>query len=152
MKKDNLVYVAKTKNHGKGLFAKKNIKKGKIVFTLKGPLLKKPTIYTIPIAPNSYLNDLEFGKYLNHSCNPNCGIKNKKEVVAMRNIKKGEEITIDYAMIIYKYGKEMTAKHRICKCGSDQCRGKLGAYSELSDKLKKKYKGFISDYLIDRKD
>jgi len=39
-------------------------------------------------------------------------------VVAFKDIKKDEEITIDYAMIVDKYGDEMISENIICKCGS----------------------------------
>lgn len=66
----------------------------------------------------------------------------------MRDIFRGEEITIDYAMIVPAYGKEITEANRICRCGAAHCRGKLGAYQELPSALKNKYAGFISEYLL----
>ncbi len=38
------------------------------------------------------------GDAVNHSCNPNCGMGNATQLVAMRDIAAGEEITFDYAM------------------------------------------------------
>jgi hypothetical protein len=66
----------------------------------------------------------------------------------MRQINQDEEITIDYAMIGYEYGDERSEKERVCKCGKPTCRGKLGCYKELSEELKMKYSGYISDYLL----
>jgi len=51
-------------------------------------------------------------------------------------------------MIVKKYGQEITKKDLKCKCGSKNCRGKLGCYEELTIELKRKYKGFISDWLL----
>ncbi len=144
----NSLYIKKTNSYGNAIFTNKNIKKGEIVFTIKGRIVDKSTIYTIPIAKDKYIDDEKLGKYLCHSCNPNCGIKDKTKVIAMKDIKKGEEITIDYAMIVYNYGDEMTEENKICKCKEINCRGKLGAYRELPKNLKKKYKGFISEYLL----
>lgn len=139
--------IRNTETHGKSIFAVKDIKKGETVFIVQGKKTKKPSIYTIPIDYGEYIDPISPGKYLCHSCNPSCGIKDKTKVVAMRNIREREEINIDYAMIVSNYGKEMTKENRICKCGSKNCRGKLGAYKELPEKLKETYKGFISEYL-----
>ncbi len=69
-------------------------------------------------------------------------------LVAMRGIKKDEEVVVDYAMFVPHYGDEISEKDLICKCGNVNCRGKLGSYKELSEERKKKYAGFISDYLL----
>lgn len=54
-------------------------------------------------------------KYVNHSCDPNTEIKNRRDM-AMRDIKKGEEITSDYT-------GQGSSTSFICKCGSEKCRG-----------------------------
>lgn len=52
-------------------------------------------------------------KYVDHSCEPNTKAKNHRDV-AIRNIKKGEEITSNYSK-----NSLMPFK---CKCGSKKCR------------------------------
>jgi len=118
------ILIKNTGKYGKSLFAARDFNKDENVFTICGPIIKKATIYTIPIDYGLYMDDQGFGKYLCHSCEPNCGIRNRTEVVAMHKIKKGEEITIDYAMIVPNYGDEMISENRICKCGKNSCRGK----------------------------
>jgi uncharacterized protein len=147
MIEDN-VYINETEKYGKSIFAKKNFKRGDVVLIVCGPIVKKPSIYTVPIDYGLYIDPIPPCKYLCHSCNPNCGIKKRNMVVAMKNIKKGEEINIDYAMIIPKYNSKLLKQSIICKCGNENCRGVFGSYVKLSKELKKKYKGFISDYLI----
>jgi hypothetical protein len=142
------ISISETKARGKSLFAMRDFKKNEVVFTICGPVVKKQTIYTIPIASDLFVDDEGMGKYLCHSCDPNCGIRNRTQVSAMRDIVKGEEITIDYAMIVYDYKDEMTSENRICKCGSLICRGKLGSYKELPDGLRQKYEGYISEFLL----
>jgi hypothetical protein len=34
------------------------------------------------------------GLYINHSCNPNSGIKNSVKIVAMKNIRRGEVLSV----------------------------------------------------------
>jgi hypothetical protein len=59
-------------------------------------------------------------------------------------------VTIDYAMIGYEYGSELSEDGRVCKCGKPNCRSLMGSYKELSGELRKKYMGYISDYLTDK--
>jgi SET domain-containing protein len=88
-------------------------------------------------------------QYICHSCDPNLGIKNRTCFVAFKNIKKDEEVTIDYGMIGYEYTDEISETGRECNCGSSICRGKWGCYKELTIELREKYKGYISDYLVE---
>ena len=141
-------YIDQTNTHGKSIFARRKFRKEKMVFSVSGPIVKVPTIYTIPISYELFIDPLVPGRYLCHSCNPSCGIRNRIEIVALRDILKGEEINIDYAMIVSRFGEEMSEKNRICRCGSARCRGKLGCYDELPENLKKEYASFISEYII----
>ena len=137
----------KTIKYGTSIFAAKNFRRGEVVFVVSGPIVKKPSIYTVPIDFGLYIDPLPPGKMLNHSCEPSCGIRRRTGVVAMRNLKKGDEITIDYAMIVPKYDPKLLKQNISCRCGSKICRGEFSSYEKLPPKLKQKYKGFISDYL-----
>ncbi|MBI2730282.1 MAG: SET domain-containing protein-lysine N-methyltransferase [Sphingobacteriales bacterium] len=58
-------------------------------------------------------------RYINHSCNPNVYMRRayrKVEYYALRNIKKGEELTCDY-------GETHHEGTLPCKCGAKNCRG-----------------------------
>ncbi len=140
--------------YGKSLFARKDFKKDEVVFVAYGAIVTKTTDYTIPIDWKVLIEpripDGNICQYICHSCEPNLGIKQRSLFVAMKDIKKGEEVTIDYAMIGYEYGDELSEDGRICKCGKPTCRGKMGSYKELSEELKKKYEGYISDYLLEK--
>ncbi|KAJ7965499.1 Histone-lysine N-methyltransferase ASHH2 [Quillaja saponaria] len=68
------------------------------------------------------------GRFINHSCEPNC--RTEKWMVngeiciglfAMRDIKKGEEVTFDY-----NYVRVLGAAAKKCYCGAPQCRGYIG--------------------------
>ncbi|KAK9134953.1 hypothetical protein Syun_014283 [Stephania yunnanensis] len=68
------------------------------------------------------------GRFINHSCDPNC--RTEKWMVngevciglfAVRDIKKGEEVTFDY-----NYVRVFGAAAKRCICGSAECRGYLG--------------------------
>lgn len=58
-------------------------------------------------------------RYINHSCSPNTYIRvcySRVEFYALRNIRRGEELTCDY-------GDSHHEGKLPCKCGSKQCRG-----------------------------
>jgi len=98
---------------GRGLFAKKQIRKGEIVSVRGGHIItlqmeekiKKPDGYWgYPIADEFVLAPLNIQEvesvmmFLNHSCEPNVGILGQIIFVAMRDIDSDEELTIDHAM------------------------------------------------------
>ena len=86
---------------------------------------------------------------VNHSCAPNCGIKENEtgahNFVAMKNVAIGEEITFDYAMRNY------TVEHfpKKCMCGAAACRGEITGWKSLSAQEKKRYEGFVAPYLLE---
>ena len=79
--------------------------------------------------------------FINHSCNPNVGMLNERTFVAMRPIKSGEELTIDYAFV------DNEDYSFTCKCGSPNCRGKITGYDWKIEELQKKYYKYFSPYL-----
>lgn len=146
------IVVSKSKIHGKGVFANRDIKKGEVVFTIKGKLVhwvinnQKESLYApawIGMSKHSWIDPDEPARFLNHSCNPDCGIKGKLKVAALRNIKKGEEITIDYS--ITEMDKLWYMK---CNCGSKNCRKKIRSIQFLPKKIYNKYAPCIPTYFM----
>jgi SET domain-containing protein len=89
-------------------------------------------------------------QYICHSCEPNLGIKERTLFVAMRDIKKGEEVVIDYAMIVPEFPEPAWDgwEDWKCSCGRVSCRGKVKGYNQLSKQEQEKYKGYVSDFLL----
>ena len=56
--------------------------------------------------------------YVNHSCDPNCGIVGSVLLVTMRDVEAGEELCFDYAMTDSDDYDMFT-----CGCGTERCRG-----------------------------
>jgi XTP/dITP diphosphohydrolase len=141
------VVIKKIRNNGKGLFANKNFKRNEIIVSFRGTIIPGPTKYSVQIDWGKHLESHPPAKFLNHSCYPNAGVKTNNRgypfLSAMRNIKKGEEVTFDYAMSEYN----ITPKFH-CRCGSKNCRKLIGGFKFLDTKTKKKYKDFISSYLL----
>jgi hypothetical protein len=84
----------------------------------------------------------EPGDSINHSCEPNCGMRNATTIVAMREIAIGEELTFDYAMSDASSYDEFE-----CNCGTELCRGRVRANDWQLDTLRHRYKGFFSPYI-----
>lgn len=86
---------------------------------------------------------------VNHSCEPNCGIRpnasGAHDLIARKTIAPGEEITFDYAM--RNYSVEFFPSH--CRCGSRQCRDRITGWKDLPAQRKVDYRGFVAPYLLD---
>lgn len=152
MNQDEHVRVGQTDDRGSSLFAEHALARGDFIFLIAGPIIADPTQYTCPVAPTLFIDPEPVGnhlRYLNHSCSPNAGIKNRTMVVALRDIKPGDEVCIDYAMIVDEYGDEITEVELVCKCGSAECRGRLGSYNSLPQDLRQKYQGYISEWILE---
>lgn len=146
-------------NIGKGVFATANIKKGTLltifggcVMTLKEEAKLPAVISDIAhqIHQNFVLgvtnkNQLGLTDYYNHSCNPNAGFKGQIFLVAMRNIKKGEQVVFDYAMVLHK---SIGINYRLkCFCGAKNCRKVVTMNDWRKLELQKKYKGYFQYYI-----
>jgi uncharacterized protein len=143
------LYPDRTSSVGKGLFAKVDLKKGDLIFTWKG--VKKKGRYPwyvghrwLQIERCQWIAPFRNnpGWYINHSCNPNCGIKDSIKIVAMKNISKGEEVTIDYST-----SESENGWYLMCHCENKNCRRIIRSYEFLPTKVKQKYRDFISEYL-----
>ena len=106
--------VKKSNIDNKGLYAAKNIKTGTKIIYYKGKIITKKETDRNPKYDNEkaiYLfnlnsrydldGDFEYNtaRLINHSCNPNCEVDGKGLklwIFALRDIKKGEELSYDY--------------------------------------------------------
>ncbi|MFA5797440.1 MAG: SET domain-containing protein [Candidatus Woesearchaeota archaeon] len=118
------VIVKDSPIEGKGIFAARNFKKGEIVVQWDlTHILTASEAKKVPLAEKRYVAFLDGkyilmqppARYMNHSCEPNTTAKNFCDV-AIRDIKKGEEITANYRED-NPPGFEMK-----CTCGSKYCK------------------------------
>jgi SET domain-containing protein len=151
------VEVRMTLNKGRGLFATEKIFKDEVIEDSEESLkdtqiltkaeiankkdseLWKSLCYEIDdlneVCPKDINNPLA-GFLINHSCDPNVGIKNDN-MVAMRDIEVDEELSYDYAMTDSgDYDNE-------CLCGSKKCRGRRSGKDWMISELQKKYRGYF---------
>jgi hypothetical protein len=122
---------------GYGIYARQDIKKGELVFSGEERSQRLVTRrfveqtwnedekeifrrYAYPVSNEVFLlwdDDPSGWAPQNHSCKPNT-VCNGLNVVALRNIKKGEELTLDYAVFLDEHMESF-----VCRCGADSCRG-----------------------------
>ncbi|MCF7834316.1 MAG: SidA/IucD/PvdA family monooxygenase [Candidatus Pacebacteria bacterium] len=147
--KNKNVKVFKGSLKGDYLIAQKTFSAGEILVNgYATKISTQRTTTSVQIGIDLHMEPSFFFVKANHSCNPNCGIKLNNSggysLVAMKEIKKGEEITWDYAMSEWE---SIALENTNCKCGSSICRGAVGGYKDLSLKIKQKYIGFTAPYL-----
>lgn len=149
------VKASKSSIHNRGLFAAKRIPQDEYVIQYLGERVRKKesqrrattqhdrslesgdgSVYIFEL-DDKYDIDGNFewniARLANHSCSPNCEAQNVESeiwLVALRDLKKGEEITFDYG-----YALEHWEDHP-CRCGSDDCVGYIVRREDRS-KLKK---------------
>lgn len=85
-------------------------------------------------------------EYLNHSCDPNCWLIDAVTAVARRNLKPGDEITIDSATWDCDENWTYTETGK-CTCNSRNCRKILSPNDWQIPELQKRYRGHFSPYI-----
>ena len=150
--------VKKSKVHGTGIFATKDISKNiKIIQYIGDKVTKSEGDRRSALRIRKYLNSKQTGsvyifelnnkydidgfvpsnkaKFINHSCNPNCEvdiIKNEIWISSIKKIKKNDELSYDYG---YSFDKEDFRDH-VCKCGAKNCIGFIISSDEWPKYLK----------------
>jgi hypothetical protein len=100
--------------------------------------------HSIQIGPDTYLGPTGGGSaddYVNHACDPNCGVIVTVEnvlLVAIRRIEAGEEVTYDYSTTMWRNPWPMVG----CRCGAASCRGTIGDYAELPAHVRNRYERY----------
>jgi len=143
------VIVRRTLKHGKGVFARVKIPKGMVIAAFDGTIYDhthedwNDDLYNhaIQFEKRRWRDSMGIARLVNHSCDPNCGIRDLFKIVAMRDIAAGEEVTWDYGMT------EDHVWRMKCTCGSPLCRKVIGSYRTMPPAIRRKYKGYISGWL-----
>jgi uncharacterized protein len=151
--------VGKSAIQGRGLFARRRIRKGEIV-AIKGghvydartlaKVKRRIAVSYIQIADRFFIGALTAAEvtrnkvFINHSCAPNLGIRGQIMYVARRDIVAGEELTYDWAM------EEHGHARMLCRCGAPRCRRVLTGRDWMIPRLQRRYRGYFSSYLEDK--
>lgn len=151
------IVLKRSKIHGDGVFANRDFKKNETILLIDdsdvvvdpSKLTEKQFRFDCDYLANGKVVLMkEPERSINHSCNPNSYIKtidNIRHVLAMRNIKKGEEIAFDYSINSSNEGTF------VCHCGSKNCRKVYqGNFFKLPRELQIKYLPFLEDWFVEQ--
>jgi hypothetical protein len=139
---------------GYGIVASAPIRRGELICVWGGRIVSRAEVDILDAVQRSYVLQIEEGLFLyapgapedaeivNHCCEPNAGFSGQVSLVALRNIKPGEEVCFDYAMSETSDFAEFD-----CRCGAPGCRGRVRADDWMRPDLQSRYRGHFSPYL-----
>jgi hypothetical protein len=135
------------------VFAKRAIRRGEIILVFGGALIdfaetkrRGPReCMAIQVGPDQYIDTQPPGVFANHSCAPNAGIRNDRDLAALRDIPMGEEIRYDYSTTMDE--KSFTMR---CRCGAPGCRQVVRDFSELPAGIQEYYlsRGLVMSFML----
>jgi hypothetical protein len=138
-----------TEGKGNGVFATRPFRRGETV--LVGEIARRLDVndaHASQVGPSEYVLLAGLGPMVNHSCDPNCGVRlntcGAYDLVARRDIATDEEITFDYAMRNYSIDHFPGR----CLCGAANCRGSVTGWKDLPEAVKAAYADLVAPYLL----
>lgn len=156
----NKIEIRSSAISGKGTFVKEKIFCNEHIITLSGELVITNDIANVGLHHGVSLDDpLQVGencvlilnyesKTINHSCDPNAGIRHQNDLYAIRDILPGEEVTYDYATTSSINDPWLMN----CGCRSALCRKKIGNVLTISPDILAKYNQLqaLPDYILEQ--
>jgi hypothetical protein len=137
---------------GLGVFASRDLAPGEIILAIEGPIIdfaetkrRGPReCMAIQIGPDRYIDTQPPGVFVNHSCEPNAGIRQNQNLVALRKIRQRQEIRYDYSTTMEEDSFAMQ-----CLCGAPTCREWVRDFSTLPQPLRERYlaQGLVMDFI-----
>ena len=127
-----LIQFRRSRIHGTGGYARKNISKGTKLIEYVGRKITKAESEVQCEGDNVYIftlddqHDLDGNvdwnpaRFINHSCGPNCEAEWDEDrlwIVALRDIQPGEELSFNYGYDLEDY------REHPCLCGASECVG-----------------------------
>jgi hypothetical protein len=145
---DDVVLRRAPDGTGDGVLAARAFAAGETVMVgfLVGPLSGNDS-HATQVGPQSWARHGGLGPKVNHSCDPNCGVRLNAggafDFVARRPIAAGQELTFDYAM------RNFTVDHfpAACLCGAAECRRSVTGWKDLPARRKAVYGDLVAPYL-----
>lgn len=132
--------------HGTGVYAARKIPAGTQVFEYIGEIISaQEADRRHPVNPDDPFHTFFFAlsngkvidggpsgndaKWINHSCEPNCETEETDDhrihIVALRDIKRGEELYYDYGLVLDERLTKKVREQYQCLCGTPSCRGTM---------------------------
>jgi uncharacterized protein len=146
------IIVKNSTIHGKGVFAATFIKRDSLILNIDDFHVINQSTKLTPHEREHYCDYFDDKvvlwpipeRYINHSCDPNVYIKTVngvRQVFAMKDIDRGEELTFDYS--INGYG-DYSWK---CQCHSSKCRHTVYLdFFHLPIDLQQQYYPYLDDW------
>ena len=138
---------------GLGVFASRDLMPGETILAPEGPIIdfaetkrRGPReCMAIQIGFDRYIDTQAPGVFVNHSCEPNAGIRQNQNLVALREIRQGQEIRYDYSTTMEEDSFAMQ-----CRCGAPTCREWVRDFSTLPRALRERYlaQGMVMDFIL----
>jgi hypothetical protein len=127
---------------GKGVFAARRFEAGERILRFVGPRTdRSDPIHNsveganlLQVGRETYILPRPKGVFVNHSCNPNAGLRGTRSLVALRRIDVGEEIRFDYSTTMDEDFWTME-----CMCGQPGCRHVIRDFKRLPDAVRERY-------------
>jgi len=143
---------------GRGVFAREKVRAKELLVVWGGEVVTGEALrdmsddkrrISIQIEEDHYLVTANEGPadWVNHSCNPNAGLVGQVVLVAMRDIRAGEEICFDYATSDGSPYDEFD-----CHCGAKTCRHHVTGDDWKLTELQVRYAAHFSPYIQRRID
>jgi SET domain-containing protein len=143
------IVVRTSRIHGRGIYAGRALKKGERVIEYKGEVIsareadRRPPsdpdddshTFFFSVSDGKRVIDGAVGgnaaRWINHACVPNCEGEETDEgrvfIVALRDIRAGEELLYDYSLTIDDRLTPKLKQQYRCLCGAKTCRGTMFA-------------------------
>ena len=143
---------------GRGVFAREKVRANDVLIVWGGEIVTGEMLremweekhrLSIQVEEDLYLVTGNEGPadWVNHSCNPNAGLVGQVVLVALRDIRVGEEICFDYATSDGSPYDEFE-----CHCGAKNCRRHVSGDDWKLTELQVRYAGHFSPYIQRRID
>lgn len=138
---------------GHHLITLQAVASGASLFHIHGEQTPRPSRHSLQLDTDLHINSPSgtseqdqmakgYWRYLNHRCDPNVCIRDL-DVIALRPIASGEEITFDYDTTEYDMSEPFK-----CHCGSKNCRGWIRGFKHLNTAQQEAFRAQLLPYLL----
>lgn len=133
------------------------VRRGQTLFPIEGEPTGIPTRYSVQVGWNLHLSpaadrelspaaDPQFWRFMNHSCDPSVVLRGLR-VVALRDLKVGDEVTFDYHTTEYELAEPFS-----CRCGAPTCQQTIRGFRHLDSVARERLAPHLAPHLVEHLD
>jgi len=142
------VIAKRSKLHGRGLFAARDLEAGIRLIEYKGVRYPKGEVPDLGddgvtrflrLSDGTGIDGTGWAAFANHGCNPNCELAEEEGsdpprayLYTLRAVKKGEELVWDYRLEVASRADAYA--DWACACGAESCRGTMADTEQFEAK------------------